>query len=1075
MFRRHALGLLTLLLALCYTCLRAQNITGSFTGTVYDTNGATVVGAAVQAVNAGTGVTLSAVSDKDGNYTFSNLQPGSYTLVFAATGFETVKIAKVVLLVNATAREDVHLKVGSSTETISVEGGAPVISTDDSAIGTVIDQHAMSKLLVNGRTVDQLVATTSGNTGDSATAPALAGALHWGGTYFTVDGGTFNDMGNGAAAYSYATNLTTLPSTDTVQEVKVQANLANAEFEGGAAVVVVTKSGTNAFHGTLTEFNRNRDLAAFDRFAAAGSTKPTFNRNEFGGTVGGPIYKNKTFFFFSLEEFMQRKAAYDTATVPTALMRTGDFSELLALSTPITIKNPYTGIAYTNNKIPSIDSRASTLLGYYPTPTITTSLTNNFTTSVATKYDVQRWNLKIDHTLNAKNALSGGGSYSAGNPYFVALGTPSNYGNWSNAGYITQSLFVRDLTTFTPTLINEARVGYFSHRSIRVGQNTGFSPASLFPGLYYQAGMIGGLPTINMSDANYSYQGISDYGGSGHGPQTTIQVTDNLTKQWGRHTIKAGLVLNFSDVITKAGTNSSVLGTFGFNGTYSGNAFADFLLGYVYSSVRAAPTVPVDLRFRQNAFYGQDEWKVNSQLTLNYGVRYSLQTVPEEQHGDMTNFDFNTGQLVIRTSGGQMGSGVNKTILGTYPYTTSEQLGWGDRVIEPDYADVGPRLGFAYRLTDDGKTVLRGGYGIFYNFIPMYIGINQLANTNYPFTLSQSYSATAGSTPSLTLAAPFTTTASITANPTIYSVDHNLRNTRVQQWNLTLEQELPSNIGLRISYVGSKTTQAPWYLYQMNYPKVQKYGTVQANRPYQPWGTIYGLVTKGASETNELQVEVTKRYAHGLYYQGSYTWDKTLNNVPLAASPQNPYNPAGDRGAADGVYAHTGYINASWDLPAKGNGVLGGVIKGWTLSGMALFHSGLPFTPTFTAVTSSAYTGWLATRPDVVPGMNPYAGAHTMGKWFNSAAFQRPTAFTYGNARRNSLFGPHQTDIHLSLQREWSLFHGIKLMGRMDAFNVLNHPVLYTPAANITNSTAGQITSTNQDNREIQFGSKLTF
>jgi len=1074
MFRRHVFGLLAMFTALACLGLRAQTVTGSVTGTVFDPSGSVLADVTITAIHAGTGMAATAVSDKNGNYTIASMQPGTYDVVFTASGFQTEKIQKVVLLVNAVVREDAHLKVGSQSETVSVDGGAPVISTEEASVGTVIDQHAISRLLVNGRTIDRLLTTVAGNTGDSATAPVLAGALHWGGTYFTVDGGSFNDVGNGAAAYSYATNLTTFPSTDTVQEVKVQQNLAGAEFEGGAGVVVVTKSGTNQFHGSLSEFNRNRAVAAYDRFASAGSVKPPFNRNEFGGTLGGPIYKNKTFFFFSFEEFIQRKAGFDNTTVPTALERTGDFSELLALSTPIVLKNPYTGTAFPNNKIPGIDTRAATILSYYPAPTVSGALSNNYHASIATRYNVQRWNLKLDHALNAKNALSGGGSYAVGDPYFVSLSTPPNYGNYDNAGYITQSAWVRNVTTFSPTLVNEARIGYYSHRSIRVGQNRGFSPLSLFPDLYWQTGMIGGLPTFSFSDT-YAYQSIGDYGGSGHAPQTQIQATDSLTKQLGRHTLKAGLNINFIDSIAKAGSNSSVLGTFAFNGTYTGNAFADFLLGYVNSSVRAAATAPVDLRFRQYGFYAQDEWKATSRLTLNYGVRYSLQSVPVEQHGDMANFDFKSGQLVIRTSGGKMGSGVNSTILGKYPYTTSEAIGWGDRVIDPDYADVGPRLGFAYRVTGDSKLVIRGGYGIYYNFMPVYIGMNQLANSNYPFTLSQGYSATAGSTPSLTLAAPFTTTASISANPTIYSVDHNLRNARVQQWNLTVEQQLPGDIGFRLSYIGSKTTQAPWYLYQMNYPKVQTYGVVQPNRPYQPWGTIYGLVTKGAAETNELQVEVTKRFSHGVYYQGSYTWDKSLNNVPLAASPQDPYNPAGDRGFADGTYRHSGFINASWDLPFKASGVLGSVAKGWTLSGVAQFKSGLPFTPTFTAVTSSSYTGWLATRPDVVPGVDPDAGYHTLKQWFNPAAFQRPTAFTYGNARRNSLFGPHQTDIHVSLQREFAVYRNIKLQIRMDAFNALNHPVLYPPSSNVSTSTAGLISSTNLDNRQVQFGGKLSF
>jgi len=1077
MLRRSVLlsGVLFSIMSACY--LQAQSVTGTITGTIYDPSGSVVPGATIEIRNEGTNLSINSTTSKDGDYRITNLQPGSYEIKIIAAGFKAASIHHAVLQVNAVAREDAHLALGSNVETVSIDGGAQVISTEQSSIGTVIDSHEISHLMVNGRTVDQLVATAAGNTTDGAqnSTPSISGSLRWGGLYYTVDGGTFNDLGNGTFAYSYATNLTTMPSTDSIQELKVQTNMAPAEYEGGAAVTIVTKSGTSQFHGSLTEANRNRMFAAYDRFASTTARKPTFNRNDFGGTIGGPILKDKTFFFFSYDGFMQRKAAYDTSTVPTTLMRSGDFSELLSLSSPIQLVYPGTTTSISGNKITSIDSRAAALLSYYPKPTKNTTLTNNFTDSVATKYDISRYNVKFDDVHLHNHALSLGGTYSNGNPYFVALGKPANYGNYSNAGYITQSAYIRDVMTLSSSLVNELRFGYFSHRSIRVGQNTNYNPLTLFPSLYYQPNMVGGLPTLSFADTHYSYQSFGDYGGSGHSPETTLQLTDSVTKELGHHTLKAGATINFNEVITKAGTNSSVLGTFSFSGTYSGNAFADFLLGDVYSSVRAAASVPVDFRYQQYAFFAQDDWKLTPRLVINYGVRYSLQTVVDEQHGDMSNFDYNSGTLVVRSKGGKMGSGVNQTILGKYPYTTSEAIGWGDKVYNNDLADLGPRLGWSYRLTNDGKMVLRGGYGIFYNYVPVYIGINQLANTNYPFTLSQSYSATASTTPSLTLANPFSTTASIAANPTIYSVDRNLRDARVQQWNLTLEAQLPSAVGMRISWIGNKTTQAPWYLYQMNNPKVQQYGTVQNNRPYQPWGAIYGLVTKGAAETNELQVEVTKRYNRGLFVNASYTWDKSLNNVPTSGSPQNPYNPSGDRGLADGVFQHTVYINATWDLPVHAKGSLGQVVNGWSIAGIAQLRGGMPFTPTFTAVTSSAYTGWLATRPDVVGGVNPYAGGHTLNHWFNTAAFARPTPFTYGNARRNSLIGPKQNVVHLSLQKQWTLRDNIKFQLRADAFNAPNHPSLYVPSGNISSSSVGIVSGTNQDNREVQIGSKLTF
>jgi ribosomal protein L14 len=271
MFRRYSLGLLTMLVAISCICVQAQSVTGTFTGTIYDPTGSAVIGAKVEVTNANTNSAVAVISSKDGIYTVTNLQPGTYVITVVAGGFESEKIQKVVLPVNAVVREDAHLKLGSSTETVNVDSGAPVISTEEASVGTVIDEHAVNRLLFNGRSVDQLLTTVAGNTSDGAlsSTPNFSGSLRWGGTYFTIDGGNFNDLGNGTFAYSYATNLTTMPSTDTIQELKVQTSMANAEYEGGAAVVVVTKSGTNQFHGSLVEFNRNRALAAFDRFAEA--------------------------------------------------------------------------------------------------------------------------------------------------------------------------------------------------------------------------------------------------------------------------------------------------------------------------------------------------------------------------------------------------------------------------------------------------------------------------------------------------------------------------------------------------------------------------------------------------------------------------------------------------------------------------------------------------------------------------------------------------------------------------------------------------------------------------------------
>lgn len=1069
-------------LLLCLLCLPgivlAQSVTGALVGLVTDPSGAVVAGAKVTVRDGNTGQAVEVFTGKDGEYNALNLQPSMYEISIAAPGFATSTVTNVKLLVSATQRDDVKLVVGSADKTVDVTAAPDAITTDSSSIGSVIEGVEVGRLPLNGRTVDRVLLFTAGSTSDSAASPNIGGGLRWGGTYYTVDGVPFNDLGNGAAAYSYDSNLTTLPSTETVGEIKVESSLAKAEFEGGSAVSIITKSGSNSFHGEAYEFNRNRAYAARDYFSAAGVVpKPELNRNEFGGVLGGPIWKDKTFFFGSAEFFIYRAGHPRSFAVPTDAQRTGDFSGLP------TIIDPTTGLPFPGNKIPTIDPRAAAILAFVPHANLPTSGEGaiNLTQYYPTKYDIKRYTVKFDHKLNSMHTLTLGGTLSDGNPYFSPNGTPAEYGNYQNAGYITQSAFLRDNMVFSPRMLNEIHYNYLSHRSIRLGQNVNFDPSTLFPGLYGPFA-IGGLPTVNF---NNGYDGIGDTGGSGHSPETTQQVLDSFTLVRGKHTVKVGASVNFNVIAIKSGTsNANALGSFGFTGRYTGDSFADFLIGDANSTARAIPQIPVHLSYNDYAFYGQDDWNVTPRLVVNAGLRYELQTNSTESHGDFTNFDFNTGKFVIRTVGGKLPVDANATVLGLYPgtYTTSEANGWGDDVITTDKKDLGPRLGFAYRPLATDSLVIRGGYGIYYNLIPAFIGVRPISQLNFPFTLNQTYTATSSTTPSITFANPFPGTGSVTANPSIYAVNRDLKNTRAQQWNLTVEQLLPANVGFRLSYVGNKGTQAPWYVYNKNLPSPQHPLTsLQEGRPYQPWSSILTLVTKGYSITHQMQVEVTKRTGNGLYLQTSYTWNNSLDNVPIVGGPQDPLDPAADKGHSDGVRRHNFYLSGTYDLPIHRHGFGERAVNGWSISSLSQVRSGSPFTPTFSVpghtATSPSTVGWYATRAEIVPGVDPYAGGHSLNHWFNAAAFAQPADFTFGNARRNSLFGPNEISMDLSLEKKTQIKEGVQLLLRFDAFNSLNHPNFDNPSANISNPSSVGIISDTGDTpaRQVQIGGKIVF
>jgi hypothetical protein len=1060
------------LFCVCACLAFGQSTTGTLVGTVTDPTGAVIAGARVRVANEGTGVNFDAVTNASGDYVVPNLPAATYRVKVEAPGFRPAEITQIRLLLNATVRTDVRLETGALEQTVTVTASAPVVSSETSSLANVVDSHSVVTLPLNGRTLDRLILITAGNTSDSPSNPKLAGSLHWGGNFFTIDGVGFNDLGNGGAAYSYQTALSTTPSVDTIQEFKIETNNSKAEHEGSASISIISKSGTNDLHGSLFAFNRNRAFAA-KQFFATGQPKPAFNRNEFGGTIGGPILRNRTFFFGSYEGLRQRTASTPFLSLPTTAMRSGDFSGLGP------IRDPLSGQDFPGDRIPAsrLDSRAVKLLEFVPLPNTPGSgragTGPNYVTSVGNVIDVNRYTARGDHQLNGRNALSVILSYSKGSPYFVPLGTPANYGNFGDGGYITKSGTFGYNATVSPTMLNEFRYAYFNHASIRIGQNTDFNPASLFPQLY-QPLPIGGLPTMSIT----GFSGISDYGGSARAPQITQELTDNFSFVRGNHTFKAGADIGFGRISTNPSAGAAQFGSFNFNGRYSGNSYADFLLGYPVSAVRATPGLVNLLHNTRYGLYIQDDWKVTPRLTVNLGLRYTLQTQTQERDGSFANFDFGSGQYVIRSENGQLPRLAIPRLLEAYPYVASEEHGWGADVIRADHNNLGPRFGFAYRPFTDARTVVRGGYGIYYNIIPVYIGIRQISLTNPPFLLSESFEAAAGNVPSLTLDNPFPGAGRLSPNPNITAVNREIRNTYSQQWNLTIERELISNLGLRVSYIGNKATRVPWYVYERNLPRTQAPGTIQSQRPYQPWASIATLDTNGNSVTHQMQVEVIRRYQSGLYVQANYTWNKTLDNVPIVGGPQDPYNAALSRGNGDAIRRHVFYGSTTYELPfgpgkrwLTAGGPAGKIAGGWGLASIVQLRSGTPFSVGFTPTQA----GWYANRADVA-GSELYPADRTIEQWFNTAAFAVPAPFTFGNSARNMLFGPGQTIVDLSVLKDTRITEKLTAQFRAEFFNIPNHPSFGNPAANLSvPASVGKIRGVSVPARAIQFGMKLIY
>lgn len=1077
---------LAILVGLVLACASfGQNITGVILGTVTDTSGATVTGASIVIVNQDTNIEYRAVSSVN-EYTVTNLPPGTYSVKAELSGFRPSVTKDIVLLANRSARVNIVLAPGSLNQTVEVTSSAPVVNSEDATVGNILQSNAITTVPLNGRTVDRLIRISAGVTTDNANNPRVAGSPYWGGISFNVDGVGYNDSGNGGGAYSYKHGLSTQPSVDAISEFKIDSSSMKAEFESGVSVTVVTKSGSNEIHGSALWFNRNREYAA-KNFFQTGQPKPAFNRNEVGATLGGPIIKNKLFFFGSFEDLLERSSLTTSGlSVPTDAMKSGNFAGLA------TIIDPLSGDPFPNNQIPNdrLDSRAQALAAKYPGPNLpgaSGGTLQNYIASVPNKYDVYRFGLRLDYRLSDNDSFFVNTNYSKGDPYFVAQNYPIGYGSWQNGGYTTKSINGTYTHTFSPTVANEVRFGYLSHASARQGMNQNFDPRSLFPGLYPVD--YGGLPNINIT----SYTSIGDYGGAQVPPEDTPQYIDNLTIVRGKHTIKTG----FDFAVYRVASNPSVsglgsgsvnnagLGRFDFTGRYTSatttaapaNAFADFMLGDANATYRSSANPAEVFSSTRYSAYVQDDIQVSSHLSLSVGLRYMLQIPWSERDGRMAQFDPASGKLYL--AGNQYPSGTQQALVNAYPIAFAQSLGLSNTLIQTDKNNWQPRIGFAYRPFGDSKTVIRSGFGVYSSFLPLFIGFRQLGFSNPPFLLAETFESAAGRTPTLTLANPFSGNSKLSPNPSITAVQRNLQNAESYQWNFTVEHELAKNLGVRASYVGNRSTHLPWYNYPINLSQQQIPGTLQPNRPYQPWADILVLASGGDSTMHELQLEATQRFSSGLTFQLEYAWTSSLDDTPTVGGPQDPYNVSADRGNTDGVRRHVFTAAYSYELPVgrgkaflnNAGNALNALVGGWEIAGITYLRTGTPFSLGITATQ----TGWRATRPNANGSGALSRSDRGISEWFDPSVYSLPTPFTYGNSARNGLFGPGDMVFDVSFLKNFSIVERVKAQLRGEFFNFPNHTNLGNPATNISvPSTVGRITSAG-DPRQVQFGIKFLF
>ncbi len=1137
--------------------LYGQEIRGSIVGNVTDPSGAGVPAAQITIRNEGTGIETKVTTGAAGTYTVPDLLAGIYSVTAVKEGFKAFHATGIQLLSAQTTRQDVVLEVGAVQQTVEIVARVQLVQTDSPTIGGTLQVRELTDLPFITTTMDglfNLVPGMSQGEKNGNANPAIGGAPFLGSSNFTLNGITTSNPGQGGGGnvtYIGSNEMiaqANLPSIGTMQEFKVDSSVVGADERSQTAVSVVTKQGTNKFHGTAYEYNENKATAANDfELNASGQTQNPFNRNQFGVNVGGPILRDKLFFFVNYDGIREIHPSPDAENFPSMAMRQGDFSAMCDQyngsgvctdSNPnslqnVQLYNPLTGQPFAGNIIPPnmITSQAKIMDAFMPALTVPTSNPNslglpndpasNWYGAIPLRFGTNNEQGRIDSQLGTKDSVVAFAQLSRGLPWFYGYQGPGNYGNWVNHGYNWLNFSLTETHTFGSGMVNEFRVGWVHAYRNKDGQNTGFHPWDIFPGMPPSASLSGGLPAVNQS----GYRGLYDVGVA-TGRQDTVDWVDNFTMVHGRHTLKFGFEESGYKEFDQGGLSGQPpLGTINFSGQWTGgsgfpavvgtspgNAYADYLLGYADSSSYGVNTQPY-LTSRQWDGYALDTWKVSSRLTVSAGVRYIYQKPWVFRDHNATFFDIANNKLVLQenlsTATAPPGADPRKFAL--YPFETTQSIGASLNYFNDDKNNWAPRVGFAFRPSSDNRTVIRGGYGVYYSFNADWVGWRGLQSMP-PWGATNSFSSNlpggpdlpaAGYQPDLTFANLFPSgqIGGISANPSLTVLDQRQLNPVSQQWNLTLERQVGENWSFRGTYLGNSTRHMVTDFNSgnnINAPVVQQPNVPgQAQQILQPWSSINYYTYSGIDNFNQMQLEIQRRFNHGLMFRTEYDWTRQLSNANPYGSPQDPHNLGANYGNDPLVYRHRFLTYYVYELPVgQGRKFLGnmnkfedGVLGGWRLSGITTYHSGEPVTA-FLSIPSG-FTGWSATWPDCVPGQLYSRGSgHDIINgvpWFNPGAFAPPQPFAWGNAQPMQMFGAGFGDWDFSVMKQFKLprSESNKLEFKVDFFNLPNHLNLGDPNNYIADvrdggpasPKTGQIQSEGNGYapRQIQIGLRLFF
>ena len=1074
-----------------------QAVTGTIVGVIRDPSGAVIPGAEVAVRSVETGIAKSVTTNETGYYSIPFLNPGTYTMEASHEGFKTYVQENITVRVASSFRMDVELQLGEAKEKIVVSDAPPLLQVEGAQIAATFDRQQLQQLPSLDRKYQDLISIMPGtgrpeqnftDIGPDDTRLTAVNGLEKYSNNYQIDGVDNNDPILG--------NTIQVPPIESIQEVNVATSNYDAEFgrAGGAVVSVQTRGGTNQLHGSAYEFHRDTFLRA-RRALPREDSLPGNVQNQYGTTIGGPIKKDRTFFFGDFEGTNLREGPTQVLSVPIQAFRNGDFSSVLG--TPLGVTDPagqaiYSGslfdpqtgdadgfgrLVFPGNIIPAerFSPQAKKMIDLIPLPNIPDSLTENFSVRVPTPRNVYNFDARIDHVLNSSTNLFAKYNFrDVKTDSFSFAGAalrPDGFLNGKGEQRV-QNITANLTHSFGPSTVTEFRFGInrFHYSFKGLNQRTagefgieGLEQDAPLPLMYFYDGSV-----TNIGFYPY-YPLVND--------QTTYQWSNTWTKTIGKHNVKWGADIRHMNLTRDS--RSSNTGTFffydfvtrGLDDAYvdllelhEGDTFSSFLLGLPDSVKRNQLITPPRDQANQLFFFGQDNWQASPKLSLNFGLRWEFYApVTAPQPGGAANYDPSTGRLLVA------GLGSVSSAAGVQPY----------------YRNFAPRFGFAYRLND--RTVVRGGYGISYTIHP-FGGAGALLSTNFPNVSVQTAGLLGDYLPEGTLAQmlplslPQIPPNGIYDPPppdqAFYSLAFDSKFPYVQSYNLTLQRELLPDLSLELGYVGNRGVRLFDNYEELNYsPPGSGDDGGALFRNFGHSSSVQQARFNANSDYNSLQVNLKKRFSHGLALTAAYTWQRGIGYLHGRGDFPQEFRRLGrgvDTNKQQFVSSHIWELPFGSKKPFLKTGLLAQIFGGWQYNGIFTSYSGRPFS---VLANAGRLDGVRLNRnvPDVVGSPNILGRTGPDELFFDIAAFSPPPFGAYGNAGAQLLYGPGLVNYDISIFRKFGLGESKEIEFRFELFNMSNTPHWDTPESNIDRPRFGEILSAADDARRAQFGVRFLY